>query len=215
MSEVQQHWGSLKFEAKWQEERALRETEAMAEAISQYLDGFGRSGHELLANEASFVLPIDFVKLRGTADRIEAEQLDDGGVGLTVVDLKTGRKLPTAAELQQHAQLQAYQLGVSRGAFSDAEGAPIEAASVVGAKLLYVHPDTLNATRQKRGDTYTEVSQAGLDAAQQQELEERVREVGRIMAGASFTAQLEHHCQNEHVPGRACSIHIIPAVSHA
>lgn len=215
MSEVQQHWGSLKFEAKWQEERALRETEAMAEAISQYLGGFGRSGHELLANEASFVLPIDFVKLRGTADRIEAEQLDDGGVGLTVVDLKTGRKLPTAAELQQHAQLQAYQLGVSRGAFSDAEGAPIESASVVSAKLLYVHPDTLNATRQKRGDTYTEVSQAGLDAAQQQELEERVREVGRIMAGASFTAQLEHHCQNEHVPGRACSIHIIPAVSHA
>ena len=31
----------------------------------------------------------------------------------------------------------------------------------------------------------------------------------------SFTAQIEHHCQNEHVPGRACSIHIIPAVSHA
>ena len=114
MSEVQQHWGSLKFEAKWQEERALRETEAMAEAISQYLGGFGRSGHELLANEASFVLPIDFVKLRGTADRIEAEQLDDGGVGLTVVDLKTGRKLPTAAELQQHAQLQACLLYTSR-----------------------------------------------------------------------------------------------------
>jgi superfamily I DNA/RNA helicase/RecB family exonuclease len=215
MSEVQQHWGSLKFEAKWQEERALQETEAMAQAISRYLGGVERSGRQLLANEASFVLPIDYVKLRGTADRIEAEPLDTGGLALTVVDLKTGRKLPTAAELQQHAQLQAYQLGVLRGAFSDGEGAPIEAASVVSAKLIYVHPSTVSATRQKRGEAYTEVSQAGLDAEQQQALEERVREVGRIMAGSSFTAQLEHHCQNEHVPGRACSIHIIPAVSHA
>lgn len=215
MSEVQQHWGSLKFEAKWQEERALQETEAMADAIARYLSGFERSGRELLANEASFVLPIDFVKLRGTADRIEGERLGEGGLGLTVVDLKTGRKLPTAAELEQHAQLQAYQLGVLRGAFSDADGAPIEAASVVGAKLLYVHPDTVSATRQKRGEQYVEVAQAGLDAGQQRELEERVRAVGRIMAGSSFTAELEHHCQNEHVPGRACSIHIIPAVSHA
>ena len=86
---------------------------------------------------------------------------------------------------------------------------------MVSAKLIYVHPSTVSATRQKRGKAYTEVSQEGLDAEQQQALEERVREVGRIMAGSSFTAQLERHCQNEHVPGRACSIHIIPAVSHA
>ena len=215
MSEVQRHWGSLKFEAEWQEQRALHETEAMAAAIASYLGTFERSGSELLADEASFVLPIEFVKLRGTADRIESESLGEAGEGLTVVDLKTGRTLPTATELEQHAQLQAYQLGVLRGAFSDASGTPIEQASVVGAKLLYVHPDTLGATRKKRGEQYVEVAQQGLNLEQQRALEERVLNVGRIMAGSSFTAQLEHHCQNDHAPGRACSIHIIPAVSHA
>lgn len=215
LDEVKKGWSGLTFEAEWQEIRAMRDTEAMANALASYLHKFERSDQQLLANEASFTLPIDFAVLRGNADRIEAAPLASGGFEITVVDLKTGRKRPTAAELQQHAQLQAYQLGVMRGAFVDAAGEAIEAASAGGAKLLYVHPDTLSKTRQNKGEQYTEIVQDELTESQQHEFEQRVRDVGRIMAGASFTARLEHHCEDEHAPSRACSIHIIPAVSHS
>lgn len=215
LGEVKRNWGSLKFDADWQEQRALVETESMANALAIYLAGFERSGGQLLANEASFVLPIDFANLSGTADRIEASPLANGGFEITVVDLKTGRKVPSAAELKQHAQLQAYQLGVLRGAFVDGAGRTIEAASATQAKLLFVHPDTLSKTRARQGEQYTEIVQSELNENEQQELEQRVREVGRIMAGESFTARLEHHCEDRHAPSRACRIHIIPAVSHS
>ena len=215
LDQVRSNWGSLKFEAEWQEQRALVETTSMANALAIYLAGFDRSDQRLLANEASFVLPIDFANLRGTADRIEALPLADGGFEITVVDLKTGRKVPSASELQQHAQLQAYQLGVLRGAFVDGDGRNIEAASATQAKLLFVHPDTLSKTRANRGERYTEIVQRELDESQQQELEQRVRDVGRVMAGAAFTARLEHHCEDRHAASSACSIHIIPAVSHS
>ena len=212
---VQSQWGSLRFEAEWQSRRALAETEAMAAALAQYLAAFERSQRALLANEASFEVEVGYARLRGTADRIEASNGAHGGLEITVVDLKTGRRAPTAKELEQHAQLQAYQLGALRGAFADSEGAPIEGASVGGAKLLYVHPDSLGKTRQARGERYLEISQAGLDEAQQEQLEQRVLDIARVMAGSRFVAQLEHHCEDQHAPSRACAIHIIPAVSHA
>ncbi|MDI6023115.1 PD-(D/E)XK nuclease family protein [Leucobacter sp. UT-8R-CII-1-4] len=215
LGEVEKHWKSLKFEAEWQADRAKRDTVHMAESLASYLRDFERSGQTLLAHEASFMLPIEFARLRGDADRIEARAVPDGGFEITVVDLKTGRRKPTASELEQHAQLQSYQLGVLRGAFVDGNGEPIRAESSGGAKLLYVHPDTVTKTQQSRGELFTEIRQDELSPAQQHELEERVLSVARTMAAASFTAQLEHHCTNQFGPSRACSLHIIPAVSHS
>lgn len=212
---VHAHWKSLKFEATWQEERARKDTAQMAEALAAYLHRFERSEQVLLAHEASFMLPIEFARLRGDADRIEATPLPGGGFEITVVDLKTGRRRPTAAELEQHAQLQSYQLGVLRGAFVDGDGVAIQAESSGGAKLLYVHPDTLSKTQQASGERFTEVRQDELSSEQQLEFERRVVDVARTMAAASFTAQVEHHCTNQFGPSRACSLHIIPAVSHS
>lgn len=211
---VQQEWGSLHFEAGWQEQRAEAEAEAMAVALAEYLGRFERSERRLLGTEADFVVPIDFARLRGSADRLEAETRENGEIEITVVDLKTGRSKPSAAELEHHAQLQAYQLGVLRGAFLDEEGQAIRGESV-GAKLVYVHPDALGKTQQGRGEKYTEITQAGLDETRQQVFEQRVLEVARVMAAARFTAQVEHHCENPNVPGKSCALHIIPAVSHA
>ena len=212
---VTRHWGSLRFEAEWQSRRALAEAERMSEALASYLAGFERSDELLLAKEASFTLPIDYARLTGAADRIEARMLDDGSLEVTVVDLKTGRRTPSAKDLEQHAQLQAYQLGALEGAFVDVHGQPIEAAAVAGAKLVYVHPEALGKTLQRRGERYTVIEQAGLEEQGRSAFEQRVLDVARLMAGAGFTAQLEHHCENPHAPSRACALHIIPAVSHA
>ncbi len=215
LEQIVSQWGGLRFEAEWQSARALADTKEMSEALATYLARFERSEERLLAGEASFEIPLEFARLLGAADRIEAGLRQDGGIEVTVVDLKTGRRPPTAAELEQHAQLQAYQLGVVRGAFRDADGNPIETAQSAGARLVYVHPDALSASRRAKGERYLEVSQAGLDQQAQAAFVQRVLEVARVMAAASFTARVEHHCTSPHAPGRACALHIIPAVSHA
>lgn len=212
---VKQHWASLRFEATWQSQRAQVEAEQMAAAIAEYLRRFERSERTLLANEASFEVPVDFARIRGVADRIEAVPLDGGGVEISVVDLKTGKRTPSAKELEQHAQLQSYQLGVLRGAFSDASGEKIDVASVGSAKLLYVHPGALSKTQQARGERYLEIEQGGLDERREAEFEQRVRDIARVMAAGKFAAEVEHHCTNTYSSSRACSIHIIQSVSHS
>jgi len=220
---VLEHWSSLRFEAPWQSSRALDDARHMVEALADYLRQFEQSGARLLATESSFELPIEFALLRGNADRIEAlpgahdgagAQTANNGDSIAVVDLKSGRVPPSAQQVLQHAQLQAYQLGVIRGAFTDEHGEPISASSIT-AKLLYVHPDAINATRKARGEHYLELEQPALSQEAQQLFEDRVLEVARVMAGASFTAQVEHHCDAEFGPSKSCSLHIIPAVSHA
>lgn len=213
LEQVQQGWGNLRFEAEWQEQRARTESAAMAQAIADYLNRFERSQQRLLATESAFEVALQFARLRGVADRLEAVQLPDGSVEITVVDLKTGRRRPTAKELAQHAQLQAYQLGVLQEAFVDGEGDPI-AGRAAGAKLVYIHPESLTKTQQGRGETYTEISQHELDDQSREIFEERVIEIARVMAGAEFVAQVEHHCENPNVPGKSCALHVIPAVSH-
>lgn len=205
---VQSQWGGLRFEAQWQARRAETDVETMAKALADYLRAFEASQQTLLATEAEFVLPIGFARLRGTADRLEATIKEQGAPEVTVVDLKTGSRKPTAQQLEAHAQLQAYQLGVTRGAL-------LPGAVNAGAKLVYVHPDAVGKRQRDRGEHYTEISQQGLGPAGQQAFEGRVLSAARVMAAARFTAQVEHHCEDPHAPGRACALQIIPAVSEA
>jgi len=208
-------WETLRFDALWQSNRALEEARAMTRALAEYLRAFEASRSDLVAKEAPFTLAVDFARLRGSADRIEARAREDGGIDIVVVDLKTGRRTPSAKDLQQHAQLQAYQLGALRGAFRDENGEPLPAADRSEAKLLYVHPDSVTKTRRAAGEQYVEVAQAQLGEDEQAAFEQRVREVGRLMAGSRFIAQVEHHCEQSQTPNRVCALHIIPAVSHA
>lgn len=76
-----------------------------------------------------------------------------------------------------------------------------------GARLLYVHPDATGSAE------FVERVQQPIDAAAIQEMEERVANIARVMAGGDFTARVEHHCSDPHQPGN-CRLHIIPAVSH-
>lgn len=220
-------WGKLSFEAEWESERTLRLARAMVQGVSEYLDGFARSGRRLLDTEAGFEIPVGRAVLRGVADRVELGPgleagLDEGtgAVGeISILDLKTGRQPPSKAELEQHAQLQAYQLAVLLGAFgaddaselakNDAGRAQNDAGPANGgARLLYVHPEAT------KGRGYVELRQAPLDAEARQSLLERIADIAGTMAGASFTARIEHHCTDPFRPG-SCRLHIIPAVSQA
>jgi PD-(D/E)XK nuclease superfamily len=111
--------------------------------------------------------------LRGQVDRLEI----DAEGRLVVVDLKTGRRKPSADDLERHPQLGAYQAAVAAGAFSDvpADTAP---AGTGGALLAQLGEDTQNLSVQQQDPL-----EDGADWARNQVLKAADR-----MAGAYFPA---------------------------
>ncbi|WP_449278644.1 PD-(D/E)XK nuclease family protein [Leucobacter sp. GX24907] len=216
---VRAEWNDLPFDAEWESERSWDLMTRMARGLSDYLSDFEHSSRELLGTEAPFEVPVDRALLVGNADRVEGRRLPDGRIEVSVVDLKTGRSRPTAADREQHAQMQAYQLGVMLGAFS-LGGALTgdDPSSVVngGARLLYVHPDAIpQRQRSPEGHGFVEAVQPPLDDDARELFLARVRTAAETMSAAAFTARIEHHCSNAFAPGGSCRLHIIPAVSHA
>ena len=73
---------------------------------------------ELLGTEVPFSCEVDLggerVRLTGSADRVEREP--DGRI--RIVDFKTSKTAPTAADVALHDQLGVYQLAVQQGAFA-------------------------------------------------------------------------------------------------
>lgn len=212
---VAAEWGNLMFEARWQEERTRAVVQEMARGLADYLAEFEASERELVGREARLSLEIDRARIEGVADRLEARRLADGRLEVSVVDLKTGGTLPPGPELPQHAQLQAYQLGVRHHAFAW-EGDAVNAEVVNGgARLLYVHPDVRTVRGSEAGSTFRQPTQPLMDATAEQAFRERVNAIAQVMAAGSFQARVEHHCSNPYALGGACRLHIIPAVSHA
>lgn len=207
---ISAEWGKLPFDAKWESERAKRTAGRMAAGLAAYLAEFDASERSLLGRESGFSIPLATAELRGMADRLERLERP-GGTEITVLDLKTGRTPATKAEAEHHVQLQAYQLGVVRGAFRTGTGdqaAGVDPAVSGGARLLYVHPDAT------KGAAFVERVQQPIDAEAQDALVSRVEAAASVMASGAFTARVEHHCTDPHRPGN-CRLHVIQAVSRA
>ncbi|MBO1901143.1 PD-(D/E)XK nuclease family protein [Leucobacter weissii] len=212
-AEIEREWRRLPFEAEWEAARTRAIAESMVRGLADYLREFASSERRLLGRESGFSVSLGRARLKGTADRLEGRPVTDG-IEVSVLDLKTGAKPPSGPETAEHAQLQAYQLGVLRGAFaaengSDA-GGDADAGGIVngGARLLYVHPEATH------GEGFVERAQAPLNDDAQERFVRRVEEIAEVMAAASFTARIEHHCSDPYRPG-ACRIHVIRAVSDA
>ncbi|MGO3147206.1 MAG: PD-(D/E)XK nuclease family protein [Leucobacter sp.] len=207
LAAITAEWKKLPFDAEWESERSKLLATRMAAGLSEYLREFIASDRELLDRESKFSLDIGRAELRGVADRLELRRTPEG-VEVTVVDLKTGRTAASQPAAEDHVQLQAYQLGLSRGAFDIAASQLDPETLHTSAKLLYVHPDAT------RGKPYAERAQTELTADTQQSLIQRVTDIAQVMASGEFTARIEHHCSDPHAPGN-CRLHIVQAVSHA
>lgn len=230
LSIVQEEWGKLPFAADWEAERTRRLARAMAAGLADYLREFDGSDRTLLGREAVFRATVDRAELRGVADRLEQRTNRAGEQEVTVLDLKTGRTPPSKAAAEEHAQLQAYQIGVMLGAFdvaspepggprvhsepesqgdpepADERGEPRRISG--GARLLYVHPDAV------KGAGFVERVQQPLSDEAREAFLARVTKAAAVMADGTFTARIEHHCSDPHQPGD-CRLHVIPPVSVA
>ena len=126
-------WDQLDFDARWLSATERVEAEAALERFAGWQEA--RSGHELLGTEVPFGCEVtargERIRLSGTADRVERDT--DGRI--RIVDFKTSRAAPAAADVVIHDQLGVYQLAVAAGAFAEVAG---PGARPGGAELVYL-----------------------------------------------------------------------------
>lgn len=195
-ADVEARWSELQFDAPWIGEAQRRRARSLVTALSDYLIDAKTSGSDVVSSEGRFSVDVGKVRLTGSIDRVERRA--DGSI--VIIDLKTGKTIPSDADIAQHAQLAAYQLALAEGAIENA----VDAESG-GAALLFVSSGTA-------GKSYRLKHQ---DAASDDELRdfvERLTEVGAGMAAATFPGAVDI---GEHDPasGFAYRIHLIAAVS--
>ncbi|MDI3417011.1 ATP-dependent DNA helicase [Streptomyces sp. B-S-A12] len=121
MERLDSVWDALAFDAPW---KSAQEKEHARVALERFLrwhvDTNGtRPGRTPVATEHDFDVTLEAgsyeVRIRGSMDRVEA----DAEGRAYVVDFKTGKQAPTAAEVDRHPQLAVYQLAVREGAVDD------------------------------------------------------------------------------------------------
>ncbi|MFF2277387.1 PD-(D/E)XK nuclease family protein [Agromyces sp. NPDC058126] len=191
---VEERLREVRFEAGWVAERERRGARRMAEGAAGYLAGFADDGKVLLEAEGRFTLELGRVRITGTIDRVEASA--DGTT--VIVDLKTGRTPPTAAQTAAHPQLAAYQLAARAGAVPNR-------GTLGGAKLVYL-------AKPASGNAYTERAQQPFDDEAEALFRERLEAVAQTMAGAAFDGPAELGFGSRFGAWQY-RVHLVPAVS--
>ncbi len=114
MSHVEAVWDRLEFRTPWSRQREHARVRA---ALGRFLQWHRHNPRRLLGTETRFATDVvlddgERVRISGYADRVEVDA--DGHV--VVVDLKTGRSVPTKVAVERHRQLGLYQYAVDHGA---------------------------------------------------------------------------------------------------
>ncbi|MBA5221076.1 ATP-dependent helicase [Streptomyces griseoaurantiacus] len=121
MERLDSVWNALAFDAPWKSAQEKAHARAALERfLKWHVDSGGqRAGRTPVASEQDFDVTLgagDYeVRIRGSMDRVET----DGEGRAYVVDFKTGKQAPSAAEVARHPQLAVYQLAVREGAVDE------------------------------------------------------------------------------------------------
>ncbi|MFG3203194.1 ATP-dependent helicase [Streptomyces sp. NPDC048192] len=119
MERLDSVWNALAFDAPW---KSRQEKDNARAALERFLNWhvLDRTGRTPVASEQDFDITLEAgdyqVRIRGQMDRVET----DGEGRAYVVDFKTGKQAPSAAEVARHPQLAVYQLAVREGAVDEA-----------------------------------------------------------------------------------------------
>ncbi|MFI1594012.1 UvrD-helicase domain-containing protein [Streptomyces venezuelae] len=118
MERLDSVWDALAFDAPW---KSAQEKEHARVALERFLQWhvMDRASRTPVASEHGFDVTLEAgpyeVRVRGSMDRVE----QDAEGRAYVVDFKTGKQSPSAAEVARHPQLAVYQLAVREGAADD------------------------------------------------------------------------------------------------
>ncbi|GHE04625.1 ATP-dependent helicase [Streptomyces alanosinicus] len=151
MERLDSVWNALAFDAPW---KSQQEKDNARVALERFLNWhvLDRTGRTPVASEQDFDVTLEAgdyqVRIRGQMDRVETD--DDGRA--YVVDFKTGKQAPSAAEVARHPQLAVYQLALHEGAADEAfDGVRPEPG---GAELVHLRQ---GAAKRDGGETLPKV----------------------------------------------------------
>lgn len=187
-------WQHLRFETGWLS--AVERVEAEL-SVGRFLTWRQARDRDPLAVEEDFSIDLEVdgreVNVVGTVDRLE--RLADGR--LAVVDFKTGRTVPTRAEVAGMDQLGIYQLAVESGAFDEVAG---PGAASAGASVVYLRhggrPESL--PREFGQDPLGQrphLSDDPEEARYPTWVHHRIARAAAIVAEGSFGASPGSHCR--------------------
>jgi superfamily I DNA/RNA helicase/RecB family exonuclease len=190
-SHLESVWNQLDFDAHWLSAVERVEAESALERFVTWQEA--RSHITLLGTEVEFSCDVDLgsdrVHLTGSADRVERDP--DGRI--RIVDFKTSKTPPTAAEVALYDQLGVYQLAVQEGALAGVAG---EGARPGGAELVYLRlPDGDNGhPKAFQQASLDDVPFPGtLKGSEEAELGDQPTWVHRRLADAAHIIRSEHH----------------------
>jgi len=181
-AELKQRWPGLGLGAGWVGEVQLERARAMIARLVPYLQ---ESRDRLVGTEVGFEVQVGTALLTGRVDRLER---DEQGRPV-VVDLKTGRSVPTKADLPRHPQLGAYQAAADAGAFSEHTGG----GGSGGATLVHVGGNRTRFSTQQQPPLS--------DDHEPEWARQMITVAAHGMSGAAFEARVQTGCR--HCPVRA------------
>ncbi|MFJ7022577.1 ATP-dependent helicase [Streptomyces sp. NPDC101117] len=189
MERLDSVWNALAFDAPWKSEQEKANARVALERFLRW-HVMDRAGRTPVASEHDFDVTLeagDFeVRIRGQLDRVEADA--DGRA--YVVDFKTGKHAPSAAEVARHPQLAVYQLAVREGAVDDAfDGVRPEPG---GAELVQLRQ---GAAQRDGGDTLPKVqAQQPLDGPEGEWVGDLLATAAGKVLDERFAPTAGQHC---------------------
>ncbi|KUL23884.1 ATP-dependent helicase [Streptomyces regalis] len=189
MERLDSVWNALAFDAPW---KSAQEKDNARVALERFLKWhvMDRAGRTPVASEHDFDVTLEAgdveVRIRGQMDRVEA----DGDGRAYVVDFKTGKQAPSAAEVARHPQLAVYQLAVREGAVDEAfDGVRPEPG---GAELVQLRQ---GAAKRDGGETLPKVQgQEPLDGPEGEWVGDLLATAAGKVLDERFTPSAGQHC---------------------
>lgn len=174
----------------WKEENDLAEFTAVLDRCEKWIDSSRGTFSQIGVEVPVHVEVMPGLAIGGRIDRLEREGDPDGDGPVQIVDLKTGKTVPSQKDVEEHAQLLSYQLALSRGVWrdggvvtADADETPLD---VGGGMLLFPAKDAKKPTVR---------AQAPKDAEQLAEFAERISPLIEEMTGPTLRAVTGDHCK--------------------
>ncbi|WP_369172239.1 ATP-dependent helicase [Streptomyces sp. R28] len=189
MERLDSVWNALAFDAPW---KSAQEKDNARVALERFLKWhvMDRAGRTPVASEHDFDVTLEAgdveVRIRGQMDRVEA----DGEGRAYVVDFKTGKQAPSAAEVARHPQLAVYQLAVREGAVDEAfDGARPQPG---GAELVQLRQ---GAAKRDGGETLPKVQgQESLGGPEGEWVGDLLATAAGKVLDERFTPSAGQHC---------------------
>lgn len=187
MERLDSVWNALAFDAPW---KSRQEKENARAALERFLRWHVMErGREAVASEHGFDVTLETggvaVRIRGSMDRVET----DAEGNAYVVDFKTGKAKPTAAEVESHAQLAVYQLAVREGAVDELFHGTRPTPG--GAELVQLR---IGAARRDGGDTQPTVQHQ--EALSGDWADSLLADAAARVLDERFNPSTGRHCEN-------------------